>query len=254
MRPIEDRGYVCLAVNTDTVDYVSMARRLFDSLRQWHPEARTCLITDLAVQADEFDHVRILVPQQNPYANDAQAFRLTPFRETIKLEADMLIVSPIDHWWDMLRHRDVVIRTGCSNWHGDASQESFYRKTIDANRLPDVYNAITYWRLSQTSQQFYQLVRDIFANWQSIKTLLKFPEDQPSTDTVYAIAAQIIGANLVTMPFTSYPQLVHMRPRIAGTAGAWPNELVWEYHAACLRIETIPQWGAFHYFEKAWKP
>ena len=254
MRPIEEQGYVCVAVNTDTIDYVDMARRLFESLRHWHPRARTCLVTDQVVAAPEFDHVKILTPQENPYANDAQAFRLTPFRETIKLEADMLIVSEIAHWWTMMRYRDVVISTGCRDWHGSVSTERHYRQIIDANQLPDVYNAITYWRLSQTAQRFYQLVRDIFANWSRIKTLLKFAEDRPSTDVVYAIAAQTIGPELVTMPFASYPQITHMRPRIAGTAGAWCQELVWEWHHGRLRIETVPQWGTFHYHEKTWQP
>lgn len=254
MRPIEEQGYICVAVNTDTVDYVGMARRMFGSLRHWHPGARTCLITDQETTAPEFDHVRLLAPQPNAYANDSQAFRLTPFRETIKLEADMLIVSEIDHWWPMLRHRDVVISTGCVDWHGTVSTERHYRQTIDANQLPDVYNAITYWRLSETSQQFYQLVRDVFANWTAIKSLCKFPEDHPTTDVVYAIAAQIIGPELVTMPFAPYPKITHMRPRIAGTAGAWTQELVWECIHGCVRIETVPQWGAFHYHKKSWLP
>jgi hypothetical protein len=227
---------------------------MFASLKYWHPDARTCLVTDQDVTAPEFDHVRILVPQDNPYANDPQAFRFTPFRETIKLEADMLIVSEIDHWWTMLRHRDVVVSTGCLDWHGRVSLERYYRSVIDANYLPDVYNAITYWRYSTAAQEFYQLTRDIFSKWESIKTVLKFAEDVPSTDVVYAVAAQVIGPELVTMPFASYPKITHMRSRIAGTADAWHRELVWEHHDGYLRVETVPQWGAFHYHEKAWQP
>lgn len=254
MRPIEEQGYVCVAVNTATVDYVHMARRLFASLKHWHPDARTCLITDQEIVAPEFDHVRILVPQANAYANDPQAFRLTPFRETIKLEADMLIVSAIDHWWTMLRHRDVVVSTGCRDWQGSISADRSYRRVFDENNLPDVYNAVTYWKFSETAQQFYRLIRDIFANWSAVKTLLKFPEDHASTDVVYAIAAQMLGTELVTMPFASYPKISHMRSRITGTAGPWHRELVWEYHDQELRIESVPQWGAFHYHEKDWKP
>ena len=85
MRLIEEQGYVCVAANTYGVDYVDMAQRMFASLKHWHPEARTCLITDQETSASEFDHVRVLTPQSNAYANDPQAFRLTPFRETIKL-------------------------------------------------------------------------------------------------------------------------------------------------------------------------
>jgi hypothetical protein len=80
------------------------------------------LITDYECEEPDFDHVRVLTPDPaNPFANDAQVFRLTPFRETIKLEADMLIASPISHWWTMFRHRDVVISTVCRNWRGDVS-------------------------------------------------------------------------------------------------------------------------------------
>lgn len=254
MRPIEEQGFVCVAVNTDTADYVGMAQRLFASLRHWHPEARTCLITDTETEAEEFDHVRILIPQTNPYANDPQAFRLTPFRETIKLEADMLIVSPVDHWWNMLRHRDVVVSTGCRDWHDQVSQERFYRRLFDENNLPDVYNAMTYWRLSETSQQFYQLIRDIFANWSAIRQILRFAEETPSTDVVYAVAAQIMDPDRVTLPFASYPKITHMRPHIAGTVGAWTKELVWEHHDGRLRVGTVPQWGAFHYHVKDWQP
>ena len=196
----------------------------------------------------------ILTPQANPYDNDAQAFRLTPFRETIKLEADMLIASPVDHWWTMLRHREVVVSTGCRDWHDRPSQERHYRKIFDNNNLPDVYNAVTYWRLSKTSHQFYQLVRDIFENWSAVKQMLRFPEDTPSTDVVYAIAAQIMGPELVTLPFASYPKIVHMRPHIAGTASAWHRELVWEHYDGQLRVGTVPQWGAFHYHVKHWQP
>ena len=243
-----------MAVNTDTVDYVTMARRLFASLRHWHPEARTCLITDKEVNATEFDHVRVIAPRSNAYENDPQAFRLTPFRETIKLEADMLIVSPIDHWWTMLRHRDVVISTGCRDWHNQLSKDRHYRRVFDDNNLPDVYNAVTYWRVSETAQQFYQLVRDIFSNWEHVKQLIKFPDDKPSTDLVYAIAAQVIGSELVTLPFVSYPKIVHMKQHIAGTTGPWTKELIWELQDGRLRIESVQQWGAFHYHHKSWQP
>ena len=254
MRPIEEQGYVCVAVNTDTVDYVTLARRMFASLRAWHPAARTCLITDTAVMHEEFDHVRVLEPCRNPYANDSEAFRLTPFRETIKLEADMLIVSEIDHWWNMLRHRDVVISTGCRDWQGHSATSREYRQCFDANALPDVYNAVTYWRRSELARDFFHLVKSIFQDWSSIRDLLRYPEATASTDLVYAIAAQTLGPELVTLPFASYPKITHMRQHMARTAGVWHRELVWELHHGKLRIDTVPQWGAFHYHDKAWQP
>ncbi len=191
-----------LAVNTATVDYVRCAAMLVQSLKTQHPDAKVCLITDQPVTDSVFDYVHTLpVVSDNAYANDAAVFQLTPFRETIKLEADMWIVSNIDHWWDMFRHRDLVISTGCRTWRDEVSHNRRYRKIFDDNNLPDVYNAITYWRLSQTAQEFFVLVRNIFAHWAEYRKLLKFSEDVPSTDVVYAMAAQIMGPESVTLPF-----------------------------------------------------
>ena len=252
MRPIEEQGYVVLAVNTATVDYVRCAAMLVQSLKTQHPDARVCLITDQPVEDPVFDYVHLLpAVSDNAYANDAAVFQLTPFRETIKLEADMLIASPIEHWWNLFRHRDVVISTGCRNWRGDASDVRQYRRVFDQNYLPDVYNAVTYWRLSKTAKEFFDLVRDIFANWEHVRTLIKFAPVLADTDLVYALAAQIIGEHRVTMPFVTYPQIVHMKPHHAGTTGQWTNELTWEHDP--LRINTVAQWGAFHYHIKDWQ-
>lgn len=253
MRPIEEQGYVVVAVNTATVDYVRCAGMLVQSLKTQHPTARVCLITDQPVINPVFDYVHILpVVSDNAYANDAAVFQLTPFRETIKLEADMLIASPISHWWDLFRHRDVVISTGCRNWHGDVSTVRHYRQVFDQNHLPDVYNAITYWRLSETAKEFFDLVRDIFVNWKHVRTLIKFAPAVADTDLVYAMAAQIMGEQRVTMPFATYPQIVHMKQHHAGTTDRWTHELTWEHDP--LRINTVAQWGAFHYHIKEWRP
>lgn len=257
MRPVEEQGYVTVAVNTQSVDYVSCARQLMQSVRHWHPGARTCLITDHPVDDPVFDHVKLLtaVDTDNAYANDPQVFRLTPFRETIKLEADMLIVSDCSHWWHMLQHKDLVISTGARTWQDQPVVSRHYRRVFDDNNLPDVYNAITYWRLSDTAKDFFRWVRIIFDHWSQYRNLLKFSPDRPCTDLVYAMAAQIMGPHTVTLPFASYPRMVHMKQHHAGLVGRdWTRELIWESEHGRLRINTVAQWGAFHYHVKEWRP
>ena len=250
-----ERGYLITAQNSDSVDYVGCAIQLARSLRQFHPDAKIALLTDSATaQSDQFDyHLTFASPlSDNPYANDWQVFGASPFRQTIKLEADMVIASKIDHWWTMLEHRDVVISTGARNFYDQPAESRFYRKLFDTNNLPDVYNAITYWRLSQPAQEFFGLVRSIFEHWTEYRTLLKFPDEVPSTDLVYAMAAQIMGPEQVTMPFASYPQIVHMKRHMIPThSDDWTQELTWEYNP--LRINTVAQWGAVHYHVKDWR-
>jgi hypothetical protein len=251
LKPIAEQGYLIVAQNTDTIDYIDCARTLAKTIRYWHPDAQICLLTNEQAGPDVlFDYVHEFpfALSDNPYANDWQVFYATPFRETIKLEADMMITSPIDHWWTMLRNRDVVVSTGCRDWKDQRASARHYRKVFDANNLPDVYNAITYWRRSSCAQEFFNTVRAIFENWDEFKKLLKFPEDVPSTDVVYAMAANIIGPELCTMPFADYPKIVHMKRHIAGTQReAWQDELLWEYKDYMMRVNSIAQWGAFHY-------
>jgi hypothetical protein len=253
LRPVEEQGYVVVAINSPQVDYVRCATMLAQSLRQFHSSARVCLITDQTVVDSVFDHVQVVTPHADPYANDYSAFKLSPFRETIKLEADMLIASPIDHWWTMLQHRDVVISTGCRDWKDQVSTARNYRAVFDHNNLPDVYNAITYWRLSPTAKEFFDLTKEIFNNWTEFRQLIKFSPDTPDTDLVYAMATEIMGRERCTMPFATYPQIVHMKRHIAGTrTEKWTHELPWELNP--LRVNTVAQWGAFHYNLKAWQP
>lgn len=250
-----EQGYLIPAWNIGDVDYIRCAIDLAKSLRAFHPDVKICLLTNQSVSHAVFDYVHVVdqIATENPWANDWRVFFTSPFRETIKLEADMLVASNIDHWWTLFRHRDVVISTGCRNWYDQKSLARTYRKVFDENNLPDVYNAITYWRLSQTAKDFFILVRDIFDQWPVYSRTIKFADAVPSTDLVYAMAAEIIGRDKVTMPFANYPQIVHMKKHHAGTViDNWSKELVWELDP--LRINTVAQWGLFHYHVKDWQP
>lgn len=238
-----ERGYLIPAINTDRVDYERCANMLADSIRAWHPNADITIVT------------RDMITDPAPgFACDVQAVRLSPYRQTIKLEADMICTSPIDHWWALFEHRDIVISQGARNFYDEVSEARHYRRIFDANGLPDVYNAITYWRLSHTAAEFWRWVARIFDDWSKWKTLLKFPDDQPSTDLVYAMVAQIMGPEKVTVP-ASYPKIVHMKKHINHlTSDDWRDELVWEYDGRQLKINTISQTGLFHYHAKDWEP
>jgi hypothetical protein len=188
---------------------------------------------------------------QGGWVNDWQMFSVSPYRQTIKLEADMIATSAIDHWWTLFELRDVVISQGARTFYDQPAKSRFYRRCFDANDLPDVYNAITYWRLSPTAQEFFTLVRQIFTNWSEFKRLIRFPEEEASTDLVYAMAAQIMGPEQVTLPAGLGPTIVHMKRHINTLhCNDWTQELIWENDP--FRINTIAQTGFVHYHQKEW--
>ena len=163
----------------------------------------------------------------------------------------MICAGPVDHWWTLFEHRDVVVSQGARTFYDQPAQSRYYRKIFDANHLPDVYNAITYWRISKTARDFFDLVRQIFQQWDSYKRLLKFPDEHPTTDVVYAVAAVILGSENVTLPAGLGPSIVHMKRHINPIqSDDWTQDLIWEMDP--LRINTVAQWGFVHYHVKDW--
>lgn len=235
-----ERGYLIPAFGKV---YENCAVKLKHSILEWHPDADITIVTTHDLPYGDL----------GGFANDWQLFEMSPYRQTIKLEADMYCASEIDHWWSLLEKKDVVISKGCRDIYNRVSNCRSYRRIFDDNNFPDVYNAITYWRRSHTAAEFFQLVKNIFENWNDYKKMLKFPDDEPTTDVVYAIAAIIIGVENVTLPDGFGPSIVHMKKHILGLVSEdWTKELVWEFTNPGLRIQTVVQQGLVHYYIKEW--
>lgn len=253
-----DRGFVILAQNTEHTNYVKCAELLAKSIKKHMPGTMISLISDDVDDARNFDNVIAL-----PYGdldknsnwkliNDWQVYEASPYEHTIKLEADMLLTKSVDYWWDILKHRDVVLSTTIRNFKQEISKQRYYRKFIDENKLPDVYNAITYFKKSTLAEEFFKLVRLIFENWDEIRKTLICNRDEPATtDWVYAYAAHCIGIDKVTLPDYTDFSMVHMKQHINGLPTEdWTKTLIYEILPHTLRINTIPQQYLFHYHVK----
>ena len=242
-----NRGFVIMAQNTDAVDYVKCAQVLRDSILRAMPNEQVTIITsDMLPHGDQ-------VPESTwKLSNDWQVYQASPYEYTIKLEADMYVPRRIDHWWDVLKHRDLVISTTIRNYYGDISEERHYRKIFDRSKLPNTYNAITYFKKSSFAKEFYDLVKDIFENWSEYKSLLEYcPDKIPTTDVVYAIAARILGVDRCTMDNFRAMSMVHMKRMINNAiTELWSDEFVYEIHPDVFRINTVSQMYPIHYHNK----
>jgi hypothetical protein len=252
------RGYVILAQNTESVDYVKCAEILASSIRRVMPSSNISLITDDVDNSEFFDKV-IALPygdlapnSQWKLINDWQVYEASPYEHTIKLEADLYIPSSIEYWWDVLSQQDVVVSTTIRNFKQDISDVRYYRSFIDQNKLPDCYNALTYFKKSDTAKQFFEVVKTIFENWPEFRKILKCKiDEEATTDWVYALACHIVGPEKTIMPLFTEMSMVHMKQMInLLKTEDWTNELVYEILPHTLRINTIPQKYPFHYHIK----
>lgn len=218
----EQLGYFTFAQNTEEVNYLELAYAQALSIKCTQQINRYAVAVDSKTKeliTDRhravFDYIIDVIDDgdENKFAREWQAWWLTPFKETIKLESDILFTRNIDHWWQGLRQQEICLTTTIRDLEGSVSDCRRYRKLNDDNLLPDVYNGFMYFRFGQISMQFFSVARQIFKNWEYFKThaLKKCHEEVPTTDTVFALAASIVGPDLCTMPGRDYPCFVHMK-------------------------------------------
>lgn len=242
------RGFVIMAQNTEKTDYVKCAKALELSIKRVMPDANVTIITtDILPHGDQ-------APDSDwKLINDWQVYEASPYDETIKLEADMFLPRSIEHWFDIMSINDVTLCTKIRNYKGEISTVRVYRKFIDDNNLPDVYNAITYFKKSEMAKQFFDIIRDVFENWETYKTILKCnPTEKATTDWVYAIASHIIGVEKTTLPSFNELSMTHMKQFISETPTEnWTDTLVYELLPDVLRVHTYSQEYPFHYHSKS---
>jgi hypothetical protein len=284
---LEQQGWLTFAQNSDTVNYVNQAYLLALSIKN------TCTINSFAVVVDTesaktitdkqrkvFDHIITVPRQENPFALECSVFQLTPFKETFKVESDMLIPRNLDHWWAGCRDHDVLLTNSVRDYQGRVSNNRYYRKFFDANNLVDIYNGFMYIRYSHASMGFFALAHNIMENWQHVSNaILDYNVyDIPDTDVIFGITATIwnqgrsnLGnANatkehetnredredaLTKRPYNaiSYPTFTHMKGAINGWKPNmdWRDAVPWTLtNELDLIVGGYAQNYPFHYYQK----
>lgn len=267
MQHKEQLGFLTIAENTPEVDYLSLAYLQALNIKSTQKQNRYAVVVDKKTaelitdrHRKVFDYV---IEIENNYnsddsswrlANECQVFGLTPFKETIKLESDLLFTSSIDHWLPSFRLRDVLMPLGCLTSLGEPATSRTYRRFFDSNALPDVYTGLMYFRFSQTGANFFRTASQIREHWDELKTkvLKNCREDVPSTDVLYAVTAQVIGVENVTLPSLDFIKFVHMKPEINGynVGIPWYDAVMSERDGDMIRINGINQYWPVHYYEK----
>lgn len=263
----DQQGFLTIVQNTD-VDYLRLAYLQAMSIKLTMPDSSYAIILDenTAQQITDKHHkvFDYIIPLNEDHAknqtwklsNEWQVFYLTPFKETIKIESDLIFTRSIKHWWTTFRLKNLVLSYGCKDYQQNISMCRKYRKLFDDNELPDVYNGLMYFRYSQESNDFFNLAREIFANWEYIRdhTLQNCRDDEPTTDVVYAIAANILGIENCTLPGLDFINFVHMKSAINGFSQQmpWYDSVLSETELPMIRINNINQYYPLHYYDKDW--
>jgi len=263
------RGYLILAQNNGSDDYVRMAYVLALSIKISQKEVTSvCLVTDVVDAVPDhyksvFDHV-IEIPWYDDaltskwkIENRWKIYHVTPYEETILLDADMLFLTNIDNRWNYFtKNHDLFITSNVLTYRNEIVTDTYYRTVFVENNLPNTYSAFTYFKKSRLAEEFWTLVEIIAKNWQEFynKFLPNYKPTHLSIDVVFALAVKILDIQDRTTTTFEYPTFVHMKSKVQNWHNATDNWMdyggVYLNRQGSLKISNYQQNGIFHYTEK----
>ena len=92
------------------------------------------------IKFDKIIEIPWIVDGDNTYYLTEQrwkAFHVTPYKETIVLDTDMLFLSDVSHWWNILDRYDVFLTSKVFTYRNQEVTSDFYRKAFVENKLPN---------------------------------------------------------------------------------------------------------------------
>ena len=270
------KGFFTFAQNNNDTDYVRLAYGLALSLKasQSQYNKLSIGITPGTVVDDRyvwaFDQI-IEIPWGDQAAdstwkleNEWKAPWMSPYDETIKLDADMLFFSDISSWWEYLSSQSepLVFANTVLDYRGHLASDDYYRQVWTVNNLPNIYSAFTYFRKDTQVFDFFNLSKIIYWNWEKFfenHLVYDHRPEYPSTDVIFAIAAKILDADkqVSYMP-KIVPTFTHMKTRLQGWTSRYMVE-DWRVHIKSFlssslecRIGYHRQLYPLHYTVKDW--
>ncbi len=266
MQHKEQRGFLTIAQNSNTGDYLRMAYAQALSIKLTQKINRYAVIVDRNTKDQiEGKHLKVFdyvieLPEDNSVnedwklSNEPQVFWLTPFKETLKIESDILFGRNVDHWWQGLQHKDVYMPIAVRDYRGNIYEGFDYRKVHASNNLPNIYTGLMYFRYSKDAYDFFVLCNQIYNNWSWFRDefLVNHKENQITTDVAYAVAALIFGEERCTCPVLEHITFVHMKGAVQGWAIGqdWEDKIYFELDGTKIKLGFNDQLYPVHYQKK----
>lgn len=258
-------GYLIVVAEHDTVDYLKLAYALALSIKNTQRPGydKVALVINDKNKLQKikspwvFDHV-IEWDQETYWDGRSWMDQLSPFDNTVCLDADMLFTNDVSHWIDyFIENCSLYVANSAYTYRGQLVTNRSYRKCFDKNNLPNLYSMWTYFKKqSTTSKDFFDLGRYIIKNPIEFSNLF-LSEYKPKilgTDEAFALSAKILGIEDDISYSLEFPKIVHMKPMIQNWP--WPADK-WSDHVGLyidkqgrIKIGNYQQYNIVHYVEK----
>jgi len=256
------KGFLVLANNTADVNYVEQAYALALSIK-----ASQKTVTSISIVTDNTvpEHYRQVFDNIIPTTSDGsrfetesrwKLFHITPYAETIVLDADMLLLDDISYWWEYCSKFDLHFASRILNHKLDSVTDTVHRQAFINNKLSNPYFALHYFKQRDLPLEFYKQLKFVVRNWDAC--IAKFAPNNkqryPSMDLASAIAIKTLCIEDQVFDVCSPLEFVHMKPAIQdwiSTPTSWQHAVTANLdNAGNLFVSNIKQPALFHYVEK----
>jgi len=200
------KGYVIFAQPNGKSDYIAQAELLAKSIQKYNTINNVTIISEF----DEDDAANTDWKIENRW----KAYNLSPYDETVVLDADMLFFRNVDHWWDKLANYDLFFTSDVLTYRGETVTSNYYRKTFEKNNLPNLYSAFYYFKKTETTKQYFKLLESIMKNWKTYyqRYLKNMYQTKQSFDLSSALAVKLLGLEDSVTDNTQIPTFIHLKP------------------------------------------
>lgn len=253
------KGYLILAVGDE---YIKQACLCAMSIKKTQTISSVSIVTDTKIPKEYkslFDNI-IDVPwvEEQRYAIEHRwkLYHVSPYEETVVIDSDMLFLSDVSHYWQLLQNYDLYFTQNVKTYRGEIVTNNYYREAFTINDLPNVYFGYHYFKKSNLALEFYKTVELITNNWELFygKFVPKKYPKQASMDLTASIAIKILGIeDKVTNPKINIPTFVHMKSKIQNwrqESFNWQDRVPYTLsNTLDLYIGNFKQDGIFHYTE-----
>lgn len=258
-------GYLIVISTNKDIDYLKCAYAAALSIKNTQKPGydQVALITDNVDAVKDlkspwvFDHI-IKWDQETFWDGRSWMDKLSPFDNTVCIDADMLFLRDYSHWAEyFLENTELYLTNKAFTFRGEIVTNDFYRKAFTKNNLPNIYSMFTFFKKdSPIATEFFTLGRYILKNPNEFKNLY-MSQHKPKvvgTDEAFALAADLLDIADDVAYDLDFPKVVHLKPMIQNWP--WSADKVTE-HAGFylnpqgkLKIGNYQQHDIVHYVEK----
>jgi hypothetical protein len=258
-------GYLIIVSNSNTANYHRLAHALALSIKKTQPVGydNVAIVTDSDQWLPVLNHIwafdKVIFWNKEQHWDGRSHMRdLTPWDNTVCLDADMLFLSDYSHWIDKLQSSTPLYVTNkVVTFKGEPVTSDYYRRLQTLNNLPNFYSAFTWFKKDDPlSEEFFELVKYITKYPTQFRNVFIERDNGAvlGTDEIFALAAEILGITDQISYDLPFPRFVHMKSRIQNCHSLqdnWNDRLSWYFNRnAELKIGNYEQTDIVHYVHK----